>query len=43
MGVLKKGNSARREESPVELTEAEWEIMRVVWEKEPMAFTSIFY
>ena len=26
-----------REKSAVELTEAEWEIMRVVWEKEPCA------
>lgn len=37
MGVLKKGNSAPHGKSPVELTEAEWEIMRVVWEKEPCA------
>ncbi|MEN6576499.1 MAG: BlaI/MecI/CopY family transcriptional regulator [Phycisphaerales bacterium] len=37
MGVLKKGNSSQRGESPVELTEGEWEIMRVVWEKEPCA------
>jgi len=27
----------RREKSAVELTEAEWEIMKVVWEKEPCA------
>ena len=28
---------ARREKPAVELTEAEWEIMKVVWEKEPCA------
>lgn len=27
----------RSEKPPVELTEAEWEIMKVVWEKEPCA------
>jgi BlaI family penicillinase repressor len=27
----------REEKPPVELTEAEWEIMKVVWEKEPCA------
>jgi len=37
MGVLKKGKSPRREEMRVELTEAEWEIMKVVWDKEPCA------
>lgn len=37
MGVLKKGRPSRQEECLVELTEAEWEIMKVVWEKEPCA------
>jgi BlaI family penicillinase repressor len=37
MGVLKKGTATRRDENPVELTEVEWEIMKVVWEKEPCA------
>jgi BlaI family penicillinase repressor len=33
-GKLKKG---RREKQAAELTEAEWVIMKVVWEKEPCA------
>jgi len=37
MGTSKKGCSPRGQGSPVELTEAEWEIMKVVWEKEPCA------
>jgi BlaI family transcriptional regulator, penicillinase repressor len=37
MGASKKNSSPRGREAPVELTEAEWEIMKVVWEKEPCA------
>jgi len=37
MSALKKNDSRHRAESPVELTEAEWEIMKVVWAKEPCA------
>jgi BlaI family penicillinase repressor len=37
MGASKKSSSPQGRESPVELTEAEWEIMKVVWEKEPCA------
>jgi BlaI family penicillinase repressor len=33
----RKIKRARREKPTVELTEAEWEIMKVVWEKEPCA------
>ena len=37
MGGLKKSDSRLRAETPVELTEAEWEIMKVVWAKERCA------
>jgi BlaI family penicillinase repressor len=33
--MLKKGKAPERTQSPVELTEGEWEIMKVVWEKQP--------
>ncbi len=35
MRASRKGNAAERTPAPVELTEAEWEIMKVVWEKQP--------
>ncbi len=37
MGAAKLPSAGRRKKSVAELTEAEWEIMRVVWEKEPCA------
>ncbi|MCL5279673.1 MAG: BlaI/MecI/CopY family transcriptional regulator [Planctomycetes bacterium] len=37
MTALKKSSAGRRKKSVAELTEAEWEIMRVVWDKEPCA------
>ena len=37
MPKSKKVKSRQEEKSAVELTEAEWEIMKVVWEKEPCA------
>ncbi len=37
MTPLKKPSAGRRKKSVAELTEAEWEIMRVVWDKEPCA------
>jgi len=37
MPKLKKVKKRKEEKSAVELTEAEWEIMKVVWEKEPCA------
>lgn len=37
MGTSKRGCSPGGRESPIELTEAEWEIMKIVWEKEPCA------
>jgi BlaI family penicillinase repressor len=37
MKALKKGRGAGSAEWPVELTEAEWEIMKVVWERQPCA------
>jgi BlaI family penicillinase repressor len=37
MTTFKKSKSGRRKKTVAELTEAEWEIMRVVWEKEPCA------
>ena len=37
MSTLKKPKAGRRKKTVAELTEAEWEIMRVVWEKEPCA------
>jgi len=37
MSKSRKIKRARREKPAVELTEAEWEIMKVVWEKEPCA------
>ena len=37
MPKLTKVKRRREEKSAVELTEAEWEIMKVVWEKEPCA------
>jgi BlaI family penicillinase repressor len=37
MAKCKKVKSPPREKAAVELTEAEWEIMKVVWEKEPCA------
>ena len=37
MTALKKSSAGRRKRLVAELTEAEWEIMRVVWDKEPCA------
>jgi BlaI family penicillinase repressor len=37
MARLRKAGKGRREKTTVELTEAEWEIMKVVWEKQPCA------
>jgi len=37
MSKAKKAKSGRRKKSTLELTEAEWEIIKVVWEKEPCA------
>jgi BlaI family penicillinase repressor len=37
MSKSKEDASRRESKSAVELTEAEWEIMKVVWEKEPCA------
>jgi BlaI family penicillinase repressor len=37
MAKLKKLRKSRPEKATIELTEAEWEIMKVVWEKEPCA------
>jgi BlaI family penicillinase repressor len=37
MTTSKKPTAGRRKKAVAELTEAEWEIMRVVWEKEPCA------
>ena len=37
MRTSRKGRGGRPEKPAVELTEAEWEIMRVVWEKQPCA------
>ncbi len=37
MTILKKKKKGRRRKMVAELTEAEWEIMNVVWEKEPCA------
>jgi len=37
MTKSRKIKKARQEKPAVELTEAEWEIMKVVWEKEPCA------
>ncbi len=37
MTALKKPSAGRRKKLVAELTEAEWEIMRVVWDKEPCA------
>ena len=37
MATLKKKKKGRRKKVVAELTEAEWEIMSVVWEKEPCA------
>ena len=37
MSKSRKTKSSGRKESVVELTEGEWEIMKVVWEKEPCA------
>ena len=37
MPKSKKVKKRKEEKSAVELTEAEWEIMKVVWEKEPCA------
>ncbi len=37
MPKSRKIKKAHREKPAVELTEAEWEIMKVVWEKEPCA------
>ncbi len=35
MRVSRKDDAAERTPAPIELTEAEWEIMKVVWEKQP--------
>jgi len=37
MSISKKATAGRRRKTVAELTEAEWEIMRVVWDKEPCA------
>jgi BlaI family transcriptional regulator, penicillinase repressor len=37
MPVSKKAKSGRRKKTTAELTEAEWAIIRVVWEEEPCA------
>jgi BlaI family penicillinase repressor len=37
MQASRKSRGAKPAEPAVELTEAEWEIMKVVWEKEPCA------
>ncbi len=37
MSALKKPKAGRRKKTVAELTEAEWEIMQVVWEREPCA------
>lgn len=37
MSESRKTGKGRREKTTAELTEAEWEIMKVVWEKEPCA------
>jgi BlaI family penicillinase repressor len=37
MTTSKKPKAGRRKQTVAELTEAEWEIMRVVWEKQPCA------
>jgi len=37
MPTLKKKKKGRRKKLVAELTEAEWEIMNVVWDKEPCA------
>jgi BlaI family transcriptional regulator, penicillinase repressor len=37
MGTTKQSTAGRRKRTVAELTEAEWEIMRVVWDKEPCA------
>ena len=37
MVTSKKSKAGRRKKTVAELTEAEWEIMRVVWEKQPCA------
>ncbi|MBP7050153.1 MAG: BlaI/MecI/CopY family transcriptional regulator [Phycisphaerae bacterium] len=37
MGLPKKDRPSRKVDTAIELTEGEWEIMRVVWEKEPCA------
>jgi BlaI family penicillinase repressor len=37
MSISKKSRAGRRRKMVAELTEAEWEIMRVVWDKEPCA------
>jgi len=37
MTTSKQPKAGRRKKATTELTEAEWEIMKVVWEKEPCA------
>ena len=37
MNASKQSRAGRRRKAVAELTEAEWEIMKVVWEKEPCA------
>ncbi|HNS19680.1 MAG TPA: BlaI/MecI/CopY family transcriptional regulator [Sedimentisphaerales bacterium] len=37
MGSSKKDRPSRKADTAIELTEGEWEIMKVVWEKEPCA------
>jgi BlaI family penicillinase repressor len=37
MTAAKQPKAGRRKKATAELTEAEWEIMKVVWEKEPCA------
>ena len=41
MRTSKKAKSGRRKKSTSELTEAEWEIIKVVWDQEPCAAGSV--
>jgi len=35
MAALRKDKRPARTQTPIELTEGEWEIMKVIWEKQP--------
>ena len=41
MAKSEKGKRGRRLKPSVEMTEAEWEIMRIVWDQEPCAAGSV--